>query len=159
MPKLCECGCGQVTKMAIQTDKKRGKIKGEHNKFITGHNSKGKNNPMYGIVSPMKGKKLSTKTKKKIGEANKGSKCYFWRNGIKHSGGYIFIQSKEHPFCSSEGYVKRSRLVMEKKLGRYLKPEEVVHHINRIRDDDRPENLKLFSNIGSHTSFHNLAPN
>jgi len=91
--------------------------------------------------------------------------CYYeWRKDIKNHPrwkggqvemlGYVFVKKPNHLFANDCGYVKRSRLVMEHHLGRYLKPEETMHHINGIRDDDRIENLQLFKTNGSHVSYH-----
>jgi len=52
------------------------------------------------------------------------------------------------------GYVKRARLVLEQKLGRYLLDGHETHHINGIKDDDRPENLLELS-----TSAHRALTN
>lgn len=39
--------------------------------------------------------------------------------------------------------IDRHRYVMEQHLGRKLRPEEIVHHINGDPTDDRIENLEL----------------
>lgn len=69
--------------------------------------------------------------------------------------GYILIKNPKHPFANKAGYVPEHRLVMEHKIGRYLKKEEVVHHINGKRDDNREENLELFNSKKEHMTNHN----
>lgn len=46
------------------------------------------------------------------------------------------------------------RHVAEQKLGRRLKPGEVVHHINRDKSDNKRGNLWVFKNQESHDSTH-----
>lgn len=45
------------------------------------------------------------------------------------------------------------RLIMEEHLGRRLTEDEVVHHINENRYDNRLENLELM-NRGKHNKMH-----
>ena len=83
-----------------------------------------------------------------------GEKNPHWKGGKWKKHGYMIIYKPNHPLCDKKGYIQRSHFVMEKKLGRFLKPKEIVHHINKIRDDDRPENLRLFANNPKHLKFH-----
>lgn len=73
----------------------------------------------------------------------KGSKHWNWKDGTTYVGKYKYIMSKQHPNKNSGGYVAEHRLVMEKSLGRLLTKNEEVHHINKIKDDNRIENLEL----------------
>lgn len=74
MLKLCTCGCGGFTSICKYTDKRRGEIKGEPNRFIQGHNNKGKHRSFetkQKISKAHKGRKLSEEHKRKIGVSGK----------------------------------------------------------------------------------------
>ena len=69
-----------------------------------------------------------------------------WKGGrTLHKAGYVMVRVPEHPRTNKSPYVFEHILVAEQLLGRYLEPGESVHHRNGIRDDNRPENLELWT--------------
>lgn len=102
------------------------------------------------LSATLKGRKRSDESIKRMSEASK-------KGGIGHkkkrSDGYMSIYFPDHPKCTSDGYIMEHVLVMESIIGRWLREDEVVHHVNRKRDDNRKENLKLMTK-SEHMSFH-----
>ncbi|MGP4073796.1 HNH endonuclease [Piscibacillus sp. B03] len=68
--------------------------------------------------------------------------------------GYILLCIKTHPNSDVLGYVFEHRVMMEVKLERYLEKDEVVHHKNGVKHDNRLNNLELMTH-GEHSSMHN----
>lgn len=82
-------------------------------------------------------------------------KNFNWKGGrFINDAGYIMIRQPEHPFANNIGYVREHRLIMEQHIGRYLKREEIIHHRNEVKTDNRIENLEII-NKSDHARKHN----
>jgi hypothetical protein len=103
-----------------------------------------------------KGAKQSDEAKRKISDAKKGCllKPSEYGGHVKNRSGYLYVYNPTHPHCSVDGYVMEHRLVIEAALGRYLKRDEVVHHINENKKDNRLENLMVMT-PDEHMRLHN----
>lgn len=91
----------------------------------------------------------------------RGEKNSYWRGGRRISKeGYVEIYMPDYPKAKPNGYVREHTLVAERMLGRPLvffgmrdSRTEVVHHINGIKTDNRPENLLVLC-VNEHHKLH-----
>ena len=108
-------------------------------------------------ITTRKNYKHSEETKKKISKNRKGKMMGKdnpgWKGGRTYSQGYVLLYKPNYKTSDVRGYIREHRYIMEKHLGRYLESYEVVHHINGIKDDNRLENLILFTR-STHTKNH-----
>ena len=115
------------------------------------------------------GKKASSETRMKMSAAHKGKGCgkdnpmfgvhrfgpstSQWKGGVrKHCEGYIQLKRRDHPHSNKDGYVLEHRIVVEKQIGRFLLPNEEVHHLGE-KDDNRPYLLMAFISHSAHMRF------
>lgn len=108
-----------------------------------------------------KGSKLNlNKTKKhkqKIySKCNSGKNSGNFKNyRIINSEGYVMLKKDNYPGSQKSGYIPEHKYKMEQKIGRILKENELVHHINGDKTDNRLENLQLLTR-SEHITEHHL---
>ncbi len=123
----CHCGCGEKTKLARCDYEERGWIKGEPLRFLHGHQVR-------------------------IRTAGRSEK-WTGKEYDNHDG-YMLVYAPLHPNASTKGCIKRSRFVVEKAMGKYLPKGSEVHHVNEIKNDDRPQNLVACQDRAYHFFLH-----
>ncbi len=111
----------------------------------------GEKNPMHGVQrfgsdNPMYGKRKE--------------QTYQWKGGRRsRKDGYTYvIVPDNYPYPayqkkSGTKYALEHRVIMEQHLGRYLKPEEVIHHIDGNPQNNDLGNLQLFASQSEHISI------
>ncbi len=124
-----------------------------------------------GALSPHYGKSHTQSAKQKMSNAlhlrnlhrqQVGEKHPSWKGGEFFHQGYRYVlianlspedQALARAMVPNDHYVREHRLVMARLLGRPLKKSETVHHINGVKDDNKPENLELLG-TAAHSRQH-----
>jgi len=68
---------------------------------------------------------------------------------------YKQVRAPKHPRARN-GMIAEHILIIEKKLGRFVKLPEVVHHIDGNKWNNNPDNLYLCMDRAHHMGMHHL---
>lgn len=116
------------------------------------------------------GERHSEESRKKMADANTGKflreNSSQWKGGRYYSStGYVYVMvdtldPKKQMLARdmligrrNQRYILEHRVNAAAKLGRTITHSEVVHHLNGVKDDNRPENLTVQSRKG-HSQAH-----
>jgi hypothetical protein len=83
---------------------------------------------------------------KKHSRATAGRTGTRWKGGRRYTrSGYVEVWIPHEERTSTKKYRLEHHIVMEQVLGRGLERHERVHHKNGVKDDNRTENLELWT--------------
>ena len=106
------------------------------------------------IKNAVQGKTLSKEHRKKLSLGMIGKPARGWKGFTITTSGYKAIHKPNHFSSDKRGYVLEHRYIIEKHLNRILQKNEIVHHLNENKLDNRIENLIVFKAIRYHRAFH-----
>ncbi len=102
------------------------------------------------ISNTEKGKIVSSETKEKIRQISLGrkmptdrikGKTSRWRGGKINRLGYNLLRIPGHHRAMKTGYVFEHIVIWEQIYGKRVPKGYLIHHLNGIKDDNRPDNL------------------
>ena len=80
---------------------------------------------------------------KRRGDKRRAENNGYWRGGKSSAGGYVLIRTAHK--SGAGAYTPEHRMVWEQAHGKSIPKGWVVHHLNGVKDDNRPENLAAMS--------------
>lgn len=76
---------------------------------------------------------------------------------VAGSGKYVWVKAPGYPGANAFGSVYEHVIVAERALGRALPERANIHHVNGIKNDNRPSNLVLCEDHKFHMLLHKRA--
>lgn len=132
--------------------------KNEYQKTLTKEQS-----PRYGVHHTEASRQKMSDEAKRRWSTQLGPNHPAWKGGMYLNAGYRHVAISQMNDADQElawpmalkgnGYVLEHRIVMARKLGRPLTKQEIVHHLNGDKLDNRPENLTVME-TGPHSMEH-----
>lgn len=109
-----------------------------------------------GMVGNPRARRLSEEARQRMRIKPTGSDSSAWKGGRRiSSSGYVELFVPDHPRARANGYVFEHIIVLEKKLGRSLLPDEETHHKDENKQNNSPENLQSVTHM-EHLMIHGL---